>query len=107
MDYLIPLMKLEPSDSHLQHAFNACALASLSSRASATDSCFRERAYDAYTQALSATNIALKDPDGSRSDATLATVLLLGMFEVSCPSRFSGRPASLRPVVNANVANRT
>jgi hypothetical protein len=34
-----------------------------------------------YTKALKAVHIALQDTDESRSDATLAAVLLLGLFE--------------------------
>ena len=82
MDYLIPLMKVEPPNSHLQFAFNACALASLGNRVSANGINFRDRAYVEYTRALSATNTALRDPEASKTDAVLAAVLLLGMFEV-------------------------
>lgn len=34
-----------------------------------------------YTKALSATHLALRDPELSKADATLAAVLLLGLFE--------------------------
>jgi hypothetical protein len=84
MDYLVPLMKSEAASSHLQHAFNACALASLGNRVSADGLDFRDRAYNEYTRALSATNTALQDPEASKTDAVLAAVLLLGMFEVRC-----------------------
>ncbi|KAK3936900.1 hypothetical protein QBC46DRAFT_461206 [Diplogelasinospora grovesii] len=86
MDYLVPLMKSESANSHLQHAFNACALASLGNRTNAgggggSTIDFAAKAYNEYTKALSATNAALRDPEASRSDGLLAAVLLLGMFE--------------------------
>jgi hypothetical protein len=82
MDYLIPLMKSESSNSHLQHAFNACALASLGNRGASKGANFTDRAFAEYTKALSATNTALRDPEASKTDGVLAAVLLLGMFEV-------------------------
>ncbi len=57
-------------------------LASLGNRVSSDGVNFRDRAYIEYTKALSATNTALMDPGTSKSDAVLAAVLLLGMFEV-------------------------
>ncbi|KAK3689984.1 hypothetical protein B0T22DRAFT_375485 [Podospora appendiculata] len=80
MDYLIPLLKTSP-DGHLHHAFNACALALLSNRGDAKDASLPARALGEYTKALSATNAALRDPVESKTDAVLAAVLLLGMFE--------------------------
>ncbi|KAK3320025.1 hypothetical protein B0T19DRAFT_362086 [Cercophora scortea] len=80
MDYLIPLLKASP-DSHLQHAFNACALALLSNRGDAKDPSLPMKAYGEYTKALGATNAALRDPIESKTDAVLAAVLMLGMFE--------------------------
>ena len=83
MDYLIPLMKMDPDAAHLQHAFNACALSSLGNRVSADRVDFPEQAFGEYVKALRATNTAIKDPRTSTSDALLAAVLLLSMFEVS------------------------
>jgi hypothetical protein len=83
MDYLIPLLKAESANSHLQHAFNACALASLGNRSGGDTSKFKDWATSEYTKALAATSVALQDPEDSKSDSTLASVLLLGMFEVS------------------------
>ncbi|KAF2972012.1 hypothetical protein GQX73_g1528 [Xylaria multiplex] len=54
MDFVLPLLKQEGPDSHIQHAFNACALT---------------------------TNAALQNKESQQSDASLAAVLLLGMFE--------------------------
>lgn len=81
MDYLIPLLRTESLDSHLQHAFNACALASLGNRVMSDGVKFQERAYAEYTKALAGTNAALRHPEASKSDGTLAAVLMLGMFE--------------------------
>lgn len=82
LDYLIPLMKSEPEASHLQHAFKACALASLGNRVSSDGVDFPEKAFGEYVKALRATNTAIRDPELSKSDSLLAAVLLLSMFEV-------------------------
>jgi len=84
LDYLIPLMKktTESSNSHLQYAFNACALASLGNRVRADSVDLHEKAYNEYSKALGSLNIALRNPEEAKSDAVLAAVLLLGMFEV-------------------------
>jgi hypothetical protein len=82
MDYLVPLLRQEKSDSHLQHAFNACALASMGNRVGTSQTVdLREKAYVEYTQALREVNVALRHPEEGRSDGTLAAVLMLGMFE--------------------------
>ncbi|GJC77758.1 white-opaque regulator 2 [Colletotrichum liriopes] len=81
MEYLLPLLKVEQGNHHLQHAFNACALASLGNRPNAAGTGLSDKALGHYTKALAETHIALKDPDQSKSDATLASVLMLGLFE--------------------------
>lgn len=83
MDYLIPVMKNDPGASHLQFAFNACALASLGNRVNSIGIDFHERSFAEYVKALQATNAAIRDPKKSTSDSLLAAVLLLSMFEVS------------------------
>lgn len=83
MDYLLPLMKSESSNSHLQHAFNACSLAHLGNRVKSNSEDIPNKALSEYTQALSATHHALQDPELSKTDGTLAAVLLLGLYEVS------------------------
>lgn len=83
MDYLLPLMKSEAQNSHLQHAFNACSLAHLGNRVRSTSEDIPDKALSEYTKALAATHEALKDPEASKTDGTLAAVLLLGLYEVS------------------------
>lgn len=87
MGYLLPLMKTEGPDSHLQHAFNACSLAHLGNRVKSTDGDILDKALSEYTKALAATHTALTDQESYKSDASLATVLLLGLYEVSRPGR--------------------
>ncbi|EPE03659.1 negative acting factor [Ophiostoma piceae UAMH 11346] len=65
----------------LSYAFRACALASMGTRVTSDRYPFMDKAIGAYTRALAATHIALRDPDLSRADSTLAAVLLLGIFE--------------------------
>lgn len=83
MDYLVPLMRSEPSNSHLQHAFQACSLAHLGNRVRSTSEDIPNKALTEYTKALATTHMALKDPEMSKTDGTLAAVLLLGLYEVS------------------------
>lgn len=79
-DYLIPLLQTEGRNSHLQRAFNACAMALLNNRAASRNS-YADRALNEYTHALTGTNAALRDPVAQKADSTLAAVLLLGLFE--------------------------
>lgn len=81
MDFLLPLLKQEGPDSHIQHAFNACALTFLNNRRGIGGGIW-DRALTEYSMALAKTNAALQDRESQQSDASLAAVLLLGMFEV-------------------------
>lgn len=81
LDYIIPLLREEGPESHIQHAFNACSLAFLDNRRGVGSRCW-DKALDEYTIALSKTNDALKDKGTQLSDVTLAAVILLGLFEV-------------------------
>lgn len=83
MDYLLPLVRDEPSNGHLQHAFNACSLAHLGNRVKSDGVDIPNKALSEYTKALTATHKALMDPVKSKTDGTLAAVLLLGLYEVS------------------------
>lgn len=80
MDFLIPLLKSEGPESHLQHAFNACAMALLNNRAQSRNN-FIAKALNEHTMALKGTNAALRDPEQQKADSTLGAVLLLGLFE--------------------------
>ncbi|KAK6854725.1 hypothetical protein PG990_008187 [Apiospora arundinis] len=80
MDFLVPMIKSEGPESHLQHAFNACSMALINNR-SASRNRFADKALNEYTQALMGTNAALRDPEQQKTDSTLAAVLLLGLFE--------------------------
>lgn len=66
----------------LSIAFRACALASMGTRVSSNGFAFANKALSAYTRALAATHLALRDPTLSKSDNTLGAVLLLSLFEV-------------------------
>ncbi|KYK56066.1 Zn-C6 fungal-type DNA-binding domain protein [Drechmeria coniospora] len=87
MEFLIPLLKMEHLPRHFTYAFDACALASLNNRVGAGSDLDKE-ALGRYTKALSATNLALRDPAVARLDATLASVLLLGLFESIAARQF-------------------
>ncbi|KAI1463546.1 uncharacterized protein F4812DRAFT_243289 [Daldinia caldariorum] len=79
MDYMLPLLKDSPQ-AHLQHAFNACAMAFFNNRGGVC-SRFSDQALHEYTRALNGTNTALRNPETQLADTTLAAVLLLGLFE--------------------------
>jgi hypothetical protein len=80
LDYILPLMKHEPSNSHLTTSFQAVSLASLGNRPNSKP--VLVQAWRTYTKALSYVNKALANPAIQKSDSTLAAVMLLGLFEV-------------------------
>jgi Fungal specific transcription factor domain/Fungal Zn(2)-Cys(6) binuclear cluster domain len=84
MDFIIPAMKDEkslvsPSNS-LSTAVMAVALASFGNRKKVQ--LVLPKAAKQYAKALQQINEALLDPDLALEDQTLATVLILGLFEV-------------------------
>lgn len=80
MEYLLPLLKSEKQSEHFKSAFDACAFASLGNRVG-PGSDFENIALAKYTKALACTSKALRDPEMSKQDTTLAAILLLGLFE--------------------------
>ncbi|KAK3944460.1 hypothetical protein QBC46DRAFT_440767 [Diplogelasinospora grovesii] len=82
MEYLVPLLRTEmPGRSALQHAFNACGLAALGNKVTSERVNFSELSLKEHSQALVRTHEALGNPATANSDATLAAVLLLCLFE--------------------------
>lgn len=80
MEFVVPLLKAENVPVHYRYAFEACALASLNNGVGNRNH-FEKEAFGKYTKALSTTFAALQDPEVANEDATLAAVLLLGLFE--------------------------
>lgn len=83
LDYLVPLLQTETNpNSPFQLAYSACGLAAMSSREKAINTDLTELSYMQHSRASNAIRKALADPVQCRSDATLASVLLLSFFEV-------------------------
>lgn len=83
LEYLVPLLQTETDqNSSFQLAYSACGLAAMSNREKATNGDLVEVAYLQHTRAMRAVSEALQDPTRCKTDATLASVLLLGFFEV-------------------------
>jgi hypothetical protein len=80
LDFLLPMLKSEGANSHLQRAFNACSMALLNNCSGARNA-YADKALHEYTHALKGTNMALRDTELQKSDSTLAAVILLGLFE--------------------------
>jgi hypothetical protein len=80
LSYLIPLLKDEPPDTQLSTSFVAVALASFGNRPNSKRLLLTASQY--YSKALRHVNIALANPVEQKSDRTLASILLLGLFEV-------------------------
>ncbi|KAI0397500.1 hypothetical protein F5Y17DRAFT_464574 [Xylariaceae sp. FL0594] len=80
LDFLPPILDSLDPDSHVHHAFKACALSFLNNRG-AMNQRLLQSALNEYTLALAQTNAALREPETQLSDATLTAVILLGMFE--------------------------
>lgn len=83
LEYLLPLLKAESkASSPLQLAYSACALATMGNRMKSNNTDLLELAYMQHARALGAAHKALNEPRERNSDATLATVMMLSMFEV-------------------------
>lgn len=82
LEYLLPLLNAESrEDSPFQLAYSACALAAMSNRLKADTMDLMGLSFMQHSKALVAVNKALRDPSESKKDSTLATVLLLSLFE--------------------------
>lgn len=83
LEYLVPLLQTETNpNSPFQLAYSACGLAAMSNREKANNTDLTELSYMQHSRASSAIRKAIADPTQCKSDATLASVLLLSFFEV-------------------------
>lgn len=82
LDYLLPLLNSQTRpDSAFQLAYSACALAAMGNRFKGDSTDLVELSFMQHSRALVAIAKALHDPVESKHDGTLATVLLLSLFE--------------------------
>lgn len=82
LEYVVPLLKSGKVAECFQYAFEACAIASLGNGSGSGSGVeFEKLGLNKYTQAISATYKAVRDPSMAKQDATLASVLLLGLYE--------------------------
>lgn len=80
MTYLMPLLKEQDLGSTFSLSLSAVALASFGNRPNSKP--LLSKASQQYAKALKSVNAALRDPKLVKLDHTLASVLLLGLFEV-------------------------
>ncbi|CAK7230669.1 hypothetical protein SBRCBS47491_007664 [Sporothrix bragantina] len=80
-EFIVPVLHGQQPDSAVQFALRACAFSALGNRWVSDTVDFHAIGISQYTAALARTTQSLKDPRQKTSDATLATVLLLGLFE--------------------------
>jgi hypothetical protein len=80
-DYIIPLANASPSNKHLSLAFSAASLAAFGNQPSRK--ALLTKAQEQYSKAIRHVNDVLRDPVATKTDETLAAVMLLGMYEVS------------------------
>ncbi|OAA61361.1 Fungal transcriptional regulatory protein [Cordyceps fumosorosea ARSEF 2679] len=83
-EFLLPIQKKATRGSPFYLAFKACALSSLTQKG--FDPTIERQATSYYVKALAATTDALSRPSVATSDATLATVMLLGLYEIQSAS---------------------
>lgn len=84
LDYLVPLLQSEKdANSPFQLAYSACGFAAMSNREKSNHLNLVSMAYEQQLKAVRSVAQALQDPAHSRTDATLAAVLLLSFFEAS------------------------
>lgn len=81
-EFIVPVLQGQPPDSAVQYALRACAFSALGNRWVSETVDFQAIGLSQYTAALARTTQSLKDPRQKTADATLAAVLLLGLFEV-------------------------
>lgn len=87
LERCISIMKKSDDDSSLKHAMSAVYNGFYSFILKSKE--MEQDAEASFAAAVSLARAALDDPVESKSDATLLTVLLLSMFEVSsCPKKF-------------------
>lgn len=79
LEFLLPLLKSQPANSPFTLTFTSVGLATMAVRPNS--SALMPMARSSYIKALKQINFALKDPSTAMSDATLATILLLTVFE--------------------------
>jgi hypothetical protein len=91
MVYLVPLLESHP-DHTLNAAVSAVALAAFSNLHASPKTMMK--AHAEYATALRETNHSLRDPQLCKTDAVLATVIMLGMFEVSVFESQKGKRAA-------------
>ncbi|KFY47516.1 hypothetical protein V496_10607 [Pseudogymnoascus sp. VKM F-4515 (FW-2607)] len=78
-DYIIPLSNASPSNKHLRLALSAASFAAFGNRPGGK--ALLTKAQEEYSKAISHVNDALRDPVAQKTDETLASVMLLGMYE--------------------------
>ncbi|XWW99437.1 hypothetical protein V2A60_007447 [Cordyceps javanica] len=83
-EFLLPIQKTAPRGSPFYLAFMACSLSSLTQQG--FDPTIERQAASYYVKALAATSNALSRPSVATSDSTLATVMLLGLYEIQSAS---------------------
>lgn len=79
LEFVVPIYNNNPLP-HFKLAFEACSLASLGNRVG-TGRDIEKQALTRYTAALTFMYKAIRDPSMSQQDATVAAILLLGLFE--------------------------
>ncbi|KJR86514.1 uncharacterized protein SPSK_02323 [Sporothrix schenckii 1099-18] len=80
-EFIVPVLQGQPPDSSVQYALRACAFSALGNRWVSDTVDFHAIGISQYTAALAKTTQNLKNPRLRTTDATLATVLLMGLFE--------------------------
>jgi hypothetical protein len=79
LDFLLPLLNIQPANSPLALTFTSIGLAAMAVRPNSR--ALMPMARLSYIKALKQINFALRDPSTAMSDTTLAAILLLTLFE--------------------------
>ncbi|EJP70871.1 negative acting factor [Beauveria bassiana ARSEF 2860] len=83
-EFLLPISRQAAQGSPFHLAFKACSLSSFARRG--LDPAVERQAISFYVKALAATSDALSRPSVATCDATLATVMLLAIYEIQSAS---------------------
>ncbi|KAK2608902.1 hypothetical protein QQS21_002615 [Conoideocrella luteorostrata] len=84
LDCLLPLTRSKTIPTHLHYALSACSIACFGNGRRAD---LNNYALWLHTKAVAATATALQDAQISKHDSTIATILLLGVFENITPKK--------------------
>ncbi|KAI9046704.1 hypothetical protein LZ554_009442 [Drepanopeziza brunnea f. sp. 'monogermtubi'] len=101
LDFVIPLLKQRNPPQCIVQAFSAVTLAAMGTRPDSKT--LLPAAELGYLKALKEINGALQDPNNASSDSTLASIMLMALFEQIIPSQVSEALIKANPACPSRI----